>query len=81
MPFFIDWLECDNPKDTNPLAGQFESLSIATPDAQNLSAILEKIGLEIPVHEGEKSLSVTVSGNYGKIILSSTPETSQIRIR
>ncbi len=81
MPFFIDWLECDNPKDTNPLAGQFESLSIATPDAQNLSAILEKIGLEIPVHEGEKSLSVTVSGNHGKIILSSTPETSQIRIR
>ena len=81
MPFFIDWLDCDNPKDTTPLAGEFQSLSISTPEAPGLSNILDNLGLDIPVKDGERSLAIIVSTKKGEVVLSSTPETAQIRIR
>ena len=81
MPFFIDWLDCDNPKDTNPVAGQFQSLSISNPSADNLQKILNSIGLKVPVISGEPSLSISITGTSGEVILSSTTETSAISIR
>ena len=81
MPFFIDWLDCANPKDTNPIAGEFQSMSISTPDAQNLKRILNAIGLDIPVDSGEQSLSVSIASKKGDVVLSSTPETSRTSLR
>ena len=81
MPFFIDWLDCANPKDTNPLAGEFQSLSVSNPDATNLQKILTSIGLDLPVNSGEPSLSVSIAGQNGEVILASTPETSRLSLR
>ena len=81
MPFFIDWLDCANPKDTNPLAGEFQSLSVSNPDATNLQKILTSIGLDVPVNSGEPSLSVSIAGQNGEVILASTPETSRLSLR
>ena len=52
MPFFIDWLECANPRDTNPAAGDFRALSISTPDADHLGTLLRAIDLDVPVTPG-----------------------------
>ena len=81
MPFFIDWLDCANPKNTNPIAGKFQSLSISTPDAPNLKRILNAIGLDIPVNSGEQSLSVSIASKNGDVVLSSTSETSRTSLR
>ena len=81
LPFFIDWLDCKNPKDDNPVAGEFKSLSISNPDSERLQQILTTIGLQIPVAEGESSVSMMIQGNKGPVSLSSTPETSQITLR
>ena len=81
IPFFIDWLDCANPKDTNPIAGEFQSMSISIPDAQNLKRILNAIGLDIPVDSGEQSLSVSIASKKGDVVLSSTPETSRTSLR
>tara|TARA_A100000164_G_C21711803_1_gene678560 strand:- start:110 stop:733 length:624 start_codon:yes stop_codon:yes gene_type:complete len=81
FPFFIDWLDCKNPKDSNPVAGEFKSLSISSPDSKKLKQVLRTIGLQVPVAEGESSVSVMIQGNKGPVSLSSTHETSQINFR
>ncbi|MQG90930.1 MAG: VOC family protein [SAR202 cluster bacterium] len=81
MPFFIDWLDCANPKATNPIAGEFQSLSISTPNAQDLERILDAVGLDVSISSGEQSLSVSIATKNGDVILSSTPETSKTSLR
>ena len=81
MPFFIDWLDCKNPKDGNPVAGEFKSLSISSPDSRRLQQILTEIGLQVTVNEGLPSVSVVIEGNKGLVSLSSTSETSRINLR
>ena len=81
LPFFIDWLDCKNPKDGNPVAGEFESLSISSPDSRRLQQILTKIGLQVTVNAGVPSVSVVIEGNKGIVSLSSTSETSRINLR
>ena len=81
LPFFIDWLDCKNPKDGNPVAGEFKSLSISSPDSKRLQQVLTTIGLQVPAAEGESSVSVMIQGNKGPVSLSSAHETSQINFR
>jgi hypothetical protein len=78
MPFFIDWLECTNPKDTNPVGGEFKALAVTTPDADNLAVALRSIDLNITVSAGPPALSVTIDSPRGEVVLASTNETSQV---
>ena len=81
MPFFIDWLQCANPKTTNPVAGSFESLSITTTQASNLERSLAAIDLNVPVMEGEPSLSVSIMVGGREVVLTSTDETRSLKLR
>ncbi len=81
MPFFIDWLQCPNPRDTNPVGGEFQSLTITTPDAADLQRTLAAIGLEVPVAEGEPALAVSIAARDGEVVLASTAETSRLSMR
>ena len=79
MPFFIDWLECANPKDTNPVGGEFRALAITTPDADDLAGALRAIDLDIAVSAGPPALSVTIDSPRGEVVLASTNETSHLQ--
>ena len=81
MPFFIDWLECRNPRETNPAGGAFRSLTITTTNAGDLDAALTAIGLELDVSEGDAALSVSIESSRGEVVLASTPETAAISMR
>jgi len=81
MPFFIDWLKCPNPRQTNPVGGELQSLAIATPDAADLQRALTAIGLDLPVSEGDPSLKVSISTRNGDVVLTSTDETSRLTMR
>ena len=81
MPFFIDWLECANPKDTNPVAGEFGALAITTPNADDLASVLSGIGLDLRVSEGASALAVSVETSKGEVVLASTAETAALRMR
>ncbi|NKB98881.1 MAG: hypothetical protein GKR90_10370 [Pseudomonadales bacterium] len=81
MPFFIDWLDCANPKDTNPVAGEFQSLSITTSNAPDLSGVLTAIGLDLVVEDGAPALAVVIESTRGTVTLASTEETANIKMR
>lgn len=81
MPFFIDWLDCANPKDTNPVAGEFQSLAIATSKAPDLSGVLSAIGLDLVVEENAPALAVTIESARGPVTLTSTEATANIKMR
>ena len=81
MPFFIDWLECVNPKDSNPLGGELQALSITTPDAADLQRTLAAIGVEVPVAEGAPGLNVSIAARGGEVVLASTDETTRLTMR
>jgi len=76
MPFFIDWLDCANPKDTNPPAGDFHTLQITTPGATDLQQVLTAIDLDVTVFEGEPLLTVSIETRGGEVVLASSAETS-----
>jgi len=79
MPFFIDWLECANPKDTNPVGGEFRALAITSPAADDLAGALRSIELDIAVTAGPPALSVTIDSPRGEVVLASTNETSNMQ--
>jgi hypothetical protein len=79
MPFFIDWLECVNPKDTNPVGGEFRALAITTPDTDDLAGVLRAIDLDIVVAAGPPALTVTIDSPRGEVVLASTNETSHMQ--
>lgn len=81
MPFFIDWLECKNPRDTNPVAGSFQALAITTENADDLKASLDAIGLDLDVHEGSPALSVAIQSSRGEVVIASTAETASLVMR
>jgi len=45
VPFFIDWQDTPHPATTNPVAGAFQRLEIATPDAEDLNALFAALGV------------------------------------
>ena len=81
MPFFIDWLECAHPSDTNPQGGDFRSLTITDPDADALQGILSSIGLDVAVEAGEPALRIEIDTASGPVTLATTAETASITMR
>lgn len=81
MPFFIDWLDCAHPSDTNPVAGQLGGLSISDPGAAELQAVLDALGLDVAVAQGSAALTIEIDTSRGPVILESTVETSAIAMR
>ena len=81
MPFFIDWLDCAHPSDTNPSGGEFLNLSISVPGGAALQADLAAIGLEVAVADGTPGLSIDIATANGNVTLASTAETSAITMR
>ena len=80
MPFFIDWLDCDNPAKTNPVAGSFKRLAISTGDAQPLRDILSALEVDAEVKEADPAMSVVIESERGEVTLCSTAETSQLSV-
>ena len=79
MPFFIDWLDCEHPSKTNPVAGELVGLSITSPQADELNQLFQSIGLEQSVEAAEEShLSVHIQTPGGALELASTDETRLI---
>ncbi len=81
MPFFIDWLECAHPSDTNPKGGEFRALTITDPDAPGLQSVLDALGLDVAVVAGEPALSIDIDTANGPVTLASTAETAAITMR
>ena len=79
MPFFIDWLACAHPAQTNPVAGVFDGLSLSVPEAAAFGALMETWNLPVDVSVGPPALRLTVRAHSGEtVILSSTPETAAL---
>ncbi len=81
MPFFIDWLDCAHPSNTNPQGGEFLELTISDPDAKSLQSVLDKLGLDVAVLEGEPTLRIDIETPNGPVTLASTAETAAIAMR
>lgn len=81
MPFFIDWLDCAHPSDTNPEGGAFQNLTITVPDADGLRADLNAIGLTVSIQAGAPDISVDIDTAQGPVTLTSTDETTHISMR
>ena len=75
MPFFIDWLECTNPRLTTPPGGALKSVAVTAPDADDLRGALTSIELDVAVVAGEPQFNVVIEGPRGEITLSDTQET------
>lgn len=76
LPFFIDWLECPHPSQTNPGGGVFARLMLSTPDADRLSTLLvSTLGLPVAVVEGAPAVALSINTHRGEVLLQSTDET------
>ena len=78
MPFFIDWLECPHPADTNPVGGQFKELALTLPEPGELEALLAELGLNLAVQQGKPKLGLTITTGRGEVELASTQETEDL---
>jgi hypothetical protein len=68
-PFFIDWLDCAHPTSTNPVAGEFISLSISHPDSR-LNGIVGETG-NVSFTEGTPNFTLEFESKKGTVALSS----------
>ncbi len=80
MPFFIDWQRCVHPRETSPMAGTFQSLSITTSHADDLRQVMAAIGLKVSISEGEPGLDVLIAARGGVVQLTSTEETRSLSL-
>jgi len=85
LPFFIDWLACEHPSQTNPLGGEFQSLEISTPDSSEYKSLLQSLGmnserLNIDVCEGEPALTLKIACRRGEVTLQSTQQTTLLKM-
>ena len=81
LPFFIDWLDCAHPSQTNPVAGSFQSINITVPDAGGLKQILSSVGLDLAIAQGEPALAIEIQSAKGPVTLTTTDETRQLSMR
>lgn len=76
VPFFIDWLETPHPATTNPVAGQYRSLEIRTPDADALNGIFSGLGMAMTAQEADApELTAVIETEHGEVRLSKAPGT------
>lgn len=79
LPFFIDWLDCPHPADTQPQGGQLTDFSLTLPDPTPLKAVLQALGLTYPVSHGEPDMVAQIHTRRGSVVLRSHAETRNIR--
>ena len=47
VPFFIDWMDTPHPSRTNPVAGRFLDLDVATPEVEELNTLYASLGIPV----------------------------------
>ena len=80
MPFFIDWMDCAHPRDTNPQGGHNAELTVTHPDIDGLKSALRALTSGVRFEAGPAGLSLSVESLRGPVVLSSTEETSTLRM-
>lgn len=75
LPFFIDWLDCEHPSRTSPVASDQFDFELRDPNAAALGSLLAELGLDVAIGHGEPELSLIVETPRSKVVLTSTPET------
>jgi hypothetical protein len=76
VPFFIDWLETPHPATTNPLAGQYRTLEIRSPDAAGLNEVFSGLGITLSAEQGEiEDITAVIDTANGEVRLGKAPGT------
>jgi hypothetical protein len=78
LPFFIDWLDCAHPAETNPVGGAFEHLALTTPDCDRVQAAIDRLRLDASCRPGAPGFEVTISCRKGRVALASTAESMAV---
>jgi len=78
MPFFIDWLDCPHPAETNPSGGAFAQLTLTLPEPRAFKAVLSALELndQLEVHAGDPGVELSINTRRGPVTLSSNAETA-----
>ena len=71
VPFFIDWGASPHPSESAPCGGRLVSLRAEHPDAESVSGVLRRLGIDLVVSSGAvPRLVAVVEGEYGTFELS-----------
>lgn len=69
VPFFIHWGDTPHPGGTAPKGCILEKLELFHPDARRIERLLEKLGLDVPVHPGATAIRATIMTPKGRVVL------------
>ena len=70
VPFFIDWGETPHPARTAARGASLIELRAEHPDAERVQKLLNQIGLELPVKQGQRpALIATIASPRGRVEL------------
>ena len=70
IPFFINWGESPHPSHTAAKGATLVSLRAEHPDAQRVSEMLKKLGLDLAVKHGPSpALIAVIEGARGRVEL------------
>lgn len=78
IPFFIDWMECVNPSETAPHAGQVREFTISSPESDQIDLIFRNLGLSITVKSGMPNQRLVIDSPNGVVELESTEQSSSV---
>ncbi len=79
LPFFIDWLQCDHPSTTSPMAGELSMFVVSLPDAGKHVGFFQQLASDVCVQTGEPGLRVDMTVDGRPLSLTSNPETLAIQ--
>ena len=75
LPFFIDWQDTIHPSHTTPIAAQFVSLDIASPNAAELNLAFETLEIEQRVASARNAtLTLELQTGAGTVTLNSSDQ-------
>jgi Glyoxalase-like domain len=70
VPFFIDWGRTPHPAESAVSGGRLVSLRAEHPDADRVTAMLEQLGVALPVRRGSQpALIATIESSRGRVEL------------
>lgn len=72
LPFFIDWMACENPAKTAPLGGSLSEFKISSNNDQ-LAQMISEFGLNVAIDQGDLGQTLVVHSPKGELELTSTP--------
>ncbi len=78
FPFFIDWMACEHPSRTNPIAGSLETFQVFVENGDVYRDAMDGLVPRLTVLEAKAGLLVEVMGRNGLVELRSTPETADL---